>query len=328
MTTAYQPVAVCGSSRSSGFALGGLGSDSQLDPDQLAVVIGNRLPQLTGTSTVHLVSLEGRYNASGFDFQGAGSSDSIRLVSLKSWNFACVNPQHTFKEILKHLDQNPSTLRLPSSTNNQVESYYQMGYIPLPHYLRQGGKTISWYRGPLSTGQDQTGITLPVRGADQLVRYNPDNGMFDVSYAAAWELGRLLALQNKGFSVSLYRWKRSHAQQQKIAENQLIHAPGYLPVTSQSANSLSIPRDISTWFRDLSLLKGVPFGYLVPEEKMLPIESIRFFWVDRLWVECLLDGAFSIGRVTTSDHQRDSQHPTSPAENPHQTVTGFYCDRR
>ncbi|MBC6423640.1 MAG: hypothetical protein GDA38_20580 [Hormoscilla sp. SP12CHS1] len=95
-----------------------------------------------------------------------------------------------------------------------------------------------------------------------------------------------------------------------------------MPVKNQQS-SPEIPSDISTWFRDLSLFKGVPFGYLVPDERMLPIESIRFFWVDRYWVECLLDGAFSIGRVTTSDHQRDSQYPTSPAENPHQTVTGF-----
>jgi len=289
--------------------------------DELAIVIGNRLPQQTGTSTVHLVSLEERYNSSNFNYQGAGSSDKIRFVSLKSWNFACVNPQHTFKEFLKHLNQNPSTLRLPSSTNNQVENYYQMGNIPLPHYLRQGGKTISWYRGPLITGEDQTEITLPVPGADQLVRYNPDNGMFDLSYGAAWELGRLLALQNKGFSVSLYRWKRSHAQQQKIAENPLIHAPAHLPVKNQQS-SLEIPTDISSWFRDLSLLKGVPFSYLVPEEKMLPKESIRFFWVDRYWVECLLDGAFSIGRVTTSDREKDKQH----FDNRQDSETGHHKD--
>ncbi len=288
-------------------------ASNNLVGDELAIVIGNRLPQPMGTSTVHLVSLEGRYNASDFNYQRAGDRDKIRFVSLKSWNFACVNPLHTFKEFLKHLDQNSSTLRLPSSTNPEVESYYQMGYVPLLHYLRQGGKTISWYHSPLSTGKDKTEITLPVLGADQLLRYNPDNDMFDLSYGAAWELGRLLALQNKGFSVSLYRWKRSHAQQVKIAANPLIHAPAHLPVKNQQSLP-EIPTDISSWFRDLSLLKGVPFSYLVPEEKMLPKESIRFFWVDGLWVECLLDGAFSIGRVTTSDQQ---------SANPHQTVTGF-----
>ncbi|MBO1349176.1 MAG: hypothetical protein EBE86_018090 [Hormoscilla sp. GUM202] len=310
----------------------GTDASDNLVGDEFAIVIGNRLPQQTGTSTVHLVSLEERYkngNNGGFDYQEAGSSDKIRFVSLKSWSFACVDPKHTFTEILKGLDQNPSTLRLPNTLpatptpeQQQIENYYKMGYLPLRHYLREGGKTVSWYRGPLSTGQDTTEIKLPVGGADQLARYNPDNGMFDESYAAAWELGRLLALQNKGFSVSLYRWKRSHAQQLKIAEDQIIHAPLHLPIKNQQS-SPEIPSDISTWFRDLSLFKGVPFGYLVPDERMLPKESIRFFWVDRYWVECLLDGAFSIGRVTTSDRQRDSQLTNSPAQNTHQTVTGF-----
>ena len=36
--------------------------------------------------------------------------------------------------------------------------------------------------------------------------------MFDESYAAAWELGRLMALRSKPFSVALCNWKRQHAQ--------------------------------------------------------------------------------------------------------------------
>jgi hypothetical protein len=38
---------------------------------------------------------------------------------------------------------------------------------------------------------------------------------------------------------------------------------------------------------------------------MLPAGSLRFFQVDRYWVECLLDGAFSIRRVSSSDVHRD-----------------------
>lgn len=40
---------------------------------------------------------------------------------------------------------------------------------------------------------------------------------------------------------------------------------------------------------------------------MLPPESIRFFQVDPLWVDCLLDGAFSIGRVMNSDSKIDQK---------------------
>jgi len=125
--------------------------------------------------------------------------------------------------------------------------------------------------------------------------------MFDVSYSAAWELGRLLTLQNKQVSVDLFNWKRSHAQSHKDAETQLSHLP------FDVSQTLGLPDNVRKWFENLALLIGLPFNYLVPDERMLPAESIRFFQVDPFWVECLRDGAFSIGRVLQSDHERDRE---------------------
>ena len=293
------------------------GTDEQgkLIGDELAVIICNRLPQKSGRSIVHLVSLEGRYNNNWFDFQGAGDNDKIRLVSLKSWSFSCIDENQSFQGLLTNLNREPSTLRLPQVNNTEAEKYLSMGYIPLPHFLRQGGKTFSWYHSPLITGNNpNNNITLPIRTADELIIYNPDNGMFDVSYSAAWELGRLLALQSKNLSVSLYNWKRTHRQSLQNVET-------HLPVYNQPNTEL--PESIYNWFEDLNLLKGVPFNYLVPDELMLPVESIRFFYLDSLWIECLLDGAFSIGRVTTSDHKHDQENKTNLAVNNYPTVTGF-----
>jgi len=361
----------------------GTDKDDKLIGDELAIIIANRLPAKGKSRTVHLVSVEKRYNTNSFNSQNAQPTDYIRLVSLKNWRFACSDDRaykitdktlaqltavsaklvslknqeivgtkkfltelaknletseleqykslilkfafygkQTFKGLLTHLNRTPNTLRLPTNQNPDAENYLKNGYLPLPHYMRQGARTVSWYHGPLATGEHTTDITLPVRAADQLVRYNPTNGLFDVSYAAAWELGRLLALQNKGFSVSLYQWKRSHVQQLRKSEAETIHAPPHLPI-NPTTNSTQLPKSIETWFNDLHLLKGVPFNYIVPNEPMLPKESIRFFWMDNLWMECLLDGAFSIGRVTTSDYQRDQAHQTSPATLPHNKVTGF-----
>jgi hypothetical protein len=181
-----------------------------------------------------------------------------------------------------------------------------MGFTPVPHYLRQGARTVSWYHGPLTTGPNTADISLPVPASDQLLRYYETNGMFDISYASAWELGRLLALRDKSFSTSLYRWKRTHVQSLRKAEQVITHESGHLPGTGGTVPEIpDLPETVKNWFADIGHLKGVPFNYLVPDERMLPIESIRFFRVDRLWMECLLDGAFSIGRVTTDDHQRD-----------------------
>ena len=52
---------------------------------------------------------------------------------------------------------------------------------------------------------------------------------------------------------------------------------------------------------ELRLLKNVPFSYLIPDEKLLPPESIRFFYLDENWLDALTDGATSIGRISTTD---------------------------
>ena len=62
------------------------------------------------------------------------------------------------------------------------------------------------------------------------------------------------------------------------------------------------------WFANLAMLEGVPFNYLVPDERMLPPESIRFFHVDQDWIDALIDGAFSIGRATVSGQSLEAPH--------------------
>jgi len=299
------------------------------DRIELAVIIGNRLPRPKGVSAAHLVSVEDRYDANGFDYQGAGENDLIRLVSLQSWSFACIDHQQSFTGLLTRLNRAPSALRLPNGSVAAANEYLALGSLPLWHGLRQGGKTVSWYHGPLApaenllTEEAPSAPDLPARAADELIRYNPATGMFDVSYAAAWELGRLLTLQSKNFSVSLYNWKRAHAQQLRQIEEELLHASPLDGGSGREPGPIPIPAEIAGWFRRLSLLEGAPFNYLVPDERLLPLESIRFFQLDWLWIECLLDGAFSIGRVTAADHQRDAAHVKNPAASPHAKVSGM-----
>jgi len=291
--------------------------------EELAIIIGNRLPLAGQTSTAHLVSAEGFYKSEGDDdvsfWYHSETTGNVRLISLKSWQFSCVTPDHSFRELVKHLNQTPTTLNLPTTgLSGEAQTRLAQGNVPLPHAMRQGNQTVSWYHGPLLPGPQTTtvDITLPIRTADQLIRYNSEYSMFDVSYAAAWELGRLLALQSKSFSLNLYNWKRGHAQQQKAVEQAVSHP--FAPPT----NAPPLPDSVADWFARLARLDGVPFNYLVPQEAMIPPESLRFFYLDSFWLECLLDGAFSIGRVSTADQTRDGGHASSPAANPHGIVTG------
>jgi len=311
------------------------GSDDKgkLVGDELAILIANRLPQPGKTSTVHLVSVEGRFKLEGssleFDYQNTLEGNLIRLVSLKSWSFACEDKKKDFKALLLGLNAKPATLRLPEVARS-AEDLLARGYVLLPHYFREGHQIASWYHGPLTPGKVSSPLTpgdheasqfvLPARSSDELIRYDPALAMFDVSYAAAWELGRLLALQDKDFSIGLYQWKREYAQQQARKEQR--KESSHLPY--QSALEVLVPEAISAWFKSLRRLEGVPFNYLVPDERMLPAESIRFFRVDRAWLDCLADGAFSIGRVASSDYEADKSHGLkSPAAGIAPKLTGF-----
>jgi hypothetical protein len=301
--------------------------------EPLATILGNRLPKKGEVSTVHLVALEERYieeryieerynGTSGkFDYQGAGPNDLIRLVSLVSWSFACVNSKHNFDALLKEINRDPDTLRLPSEGNNPAKQYLDLGYVPLHHALRQGDKTISWYHSPLSTGQSQDNLTAPVPIADQLMRYDPNTGMFDVSYAMAWQLGRMLTLQNQPLAVEIFNWKRSKAQDLHQIQQQVLH----LPFQATTETNGDLPTAIANWFQDLELLKNVPFNYLVPDARLLPPESLRFFWIDSYWVDCLQDGAFSVGRVTKEDLRLDVQTRSLQRSKTQsdKTITGF-----
>ena len=230
-----------------------------------------------------------------------------------------------FAQILKHLDRSSSSLRLPKidTLSDKENSFLRSGFYPLPHTLRGGGTTVSWYHGPLSPKSNEESESLPAKGSDALLRYYESNSIFDVSYAAAWELGRLLALQNAHFSTSLYHWKHCYARCQHRKAQCEDHDASHLRGGYQDHSPEPFPEELRSWLRDLEHLKGIPFNYLVPDERLLPAESIRFFQLDQRWVRCLLDGALSIGRVTSSDHALDTQISAEEELLTTQSISGF-----
>jgi hypothetical protein len=63
----------------------------------------------------------------------------------------------------------------------------------------------------------------------------------------------------------------------------------------------SVPDSLRNFLARLRLLYGVPFNYLVPDSRLLPVESIRFFYIDRNYTDRLVDGALSVGKATTRE---------------------------
>lgn len=331
-------------------------TDHTEDSVKCSIVLGNRVAGNNGKSCAFLVSLEnmGEYlpgpDGTASKKMHAGAR-FVRLITYFNWSFVTNDMGETFKKLAESLNkpggkQTVSSLQYPFEgappTSVEVKTAldhqaagnltdkdarvllwngFSMGYLPFEHHLRHGGQTVSWYRGPLVPYPVSETIHLPISCPDEASRYDPQTGMFDVSYSTAWQLGQLLALQNTGYATALYNWKRSVAKADAIKEEMdLIHGivkrnavlESFLPKYALAMNKLDEsnepPGVIVDWIAKLSLLNGVPFQYLVPDESMLPPESIRFFYLDPNWIDALIDGGFSIGRaatVTTSPKSMD-----------------------
>lgn len=220
--------------------------------------------------------------------------------------------------ILKHLNRTPATLRLSETDglpnlDHIPTSYIAAGYVPVSYQLKNGCDTIpAVYRGPLipvsSEVPDENLTKVPLRFSDDLFRFIEKNEStktkesVDISYSSAWELGKALALKDKNFSITLFQWKRTCYQLKKNRTNNSStgHIVSLAPLTFPA-----MPVSVRNWLKDLTSLKNIPFNYLVPLEAMLPFESIRFFTVDQTWIRYLVDGAFSIARISATDSETD-----------------------
>jgi hypothetical protein len=319
-----------------------------------AIVLGNRSGVPDKVSYAFLVSLENMGPLlPGADGTPSKASDAewVRLLVYRHWTFTADKGGETLAGLLKSLNKPRSETEEPLSTLQvpfegkrpeaaQVEEALKaqeagklsppqsqvlvhdalgMGYVPFPHHLRHGGETVSWYRGPLAPLAVEASVSTPISCPDPANRYNPQTGMFDVSYGAAWQLGQLLALQNNAYAVALYQWRRelkveeaAQAEQERIAE---LLGGAFASVVDHRERLLAssdskMPTLVVEWLARLKLLYGVPFNYLVPSEAMLPPESIRFFQLDRAWMDALLDGALSIGRVTSGERELHARRVT------------------
>jgi hypothetical protein len=73
--------------------------------------------------------------------------------------------------------------------------------------------------------------------------------------------------------------------------------------------------EVRAWLARARLLEGVPFQHIVADAELLPPESIRFFHLDREWTDALVQGALSVGTITTLDREQlQGQHAAIRAE--------------
>lgn len=300
--------------------LAGVRQSADVAPDgaenpKFPVLMCNRLPQPGQENTVFLLSLEQRTDV--YDLLAAlnpltgiptpvASPKLYRFAVLNTWQFASVTPNLTFTQLLTDADMVSSStagaFRLPSVGNAEVDAFLEKGYVHLPHQTRQGNNMVSWYRGPFLPGVATAAIApnpSTVVSADMLVNIHSEIGMFEISYASAWNLGRNMMLENRRISQALFEWKRACTQALKA------NTPSHLPFTPLAIPQL--PAVVLNWFQKMILLDGVSFNYLVPDSNLSPAESIQFFSVDQMWIQYLLLGAFAVGDIASADEDIEDQ---------------------
>jgi hypothetical protein len=162
---------------------------------------------------------------------------TYRFPVLAHWSFT-VSGDPTFEELMRGLDVGLiGTLvgDLPPKTQEQIEreklrapaperpapELTETGHIGLAHQTRRGDHVEAWIRGPLSphpTVREQpTDNRLPLAHTSDQLRIVVPDGREDLSLAAAFEIGRLLALSQPAVVNALLRWRQEQFGAERAA---------------------------------------------------------------------------------------------------------------
>lgn len=369
-----------------------------------SVVLSHRLGPLSQdqprAAIAHLVSLEGWQ---GMDLAGSGAK-YVALNTLYSWTYTAM-PMKSFnlRRAFQHIGDNLSVLRAPEEMMTKLKkngtpmalnlSQRMKDGFTLKKYRTQTGEpTTAFFRGPLQpscprhpftpkwTSMSNSGINLQI--------LDPDTGMLDITYSAAWNLGKSMALADAVFTTALarlrklvfapalnsgkknelrnlgafvsktetlstiadslttlkalanksesgvpqppaeQRWKMNAAS--KVVDLALSNVSVNTTVKNASIrkarklagslatgdeepefaselfNELNKPFSsdwmiVLSWVLDRMFLFGIPPQYLIVDQKFLPQESMKFFYIDPNWIDSLIDGALSLANTIDQD---------------------------
>ncbi|ROS01784.1 hypothetical protein EDC56_2229 [Sinobacterium caligoides] len=294
---------------------------------ELAVVVANRFGEADAVNYPGgmrnyslLVSLEGYFTDDSIEaIEKLGDDEMIRLVVLTSWWFNCSQEKVDFGERAKALDVESlrySTKQL-KKTEGSLKRRLEAGYVALPHQFRQGDESISWYRGPfaptlvgdmsvIALSENQRGESeggFVATDADRLMSFCVEDGMFDVSYSVAYELGRFMSFKNTSFNNALGKYKQGQSRYRQLLSDEERRASAInkgifiekLPyaqleegVTDQQL------KEIEAWLLRLASFENIPVWNLLPDPDLLPEKALRTFRVDPVWVQSLWLGALSL----------------------------------
>ncbi len=234
-----------------------------------AVVMANRLPTPGMRHRACLVSFEQRsdviFPAGPRPGEPLPASAPLRLVLLHTWTFTAAPARRgggSFRELAQALNAG----LLGTATPNVTDT----GHRALTLHDRTGSDQTVWYRGPLVSRPVARDPLGPYHSADQGRRVTPETGAEDISYAAAFDLGRLLGAADGRLAQDLMAWRREayrQAARHSVANTVWAEVPAIAtPPAAAVANGMTAPVALTMFERagastggsaDLTMAKAV-----------------------------------------------------------------------
>jgi hypothetical protein len=167
----------------------------------------------------------------------------VEFTVLKHWSFTC-SDGGDFESLVRELDDgmlgtlpppaSPATTPgtppgAPATRPDPVVT--DTGHAETAAISRRGDPGQAWYRGPFSPRQilrtepDDSGSLPLLHAADQARRVGSD-GLEDLSLAAAFEIGRLLAVSQPAVVAGLLGWRQDGYSQARVRT--ILSRPGGL----------------------------------------------------------------------------------------------------
>ena len=183
---------------------------------------------------VHLVSLLGVDTTQ----LPTPTGKRVGVVSLYSWSYTC-HPEYDawdkLRELGRQLDRGhvatPDGLsveltqrqgeqgwlrssnywKLPSLNSLNIAERMFLGFDLIRFKATTGENTVAWMKAPLEpalTVHPKPNLPSTVDNSMALAQLDSNEGILDLTYAAAWELGKALAIADRAFTAALVRLRK------------------------------------------------------------------------------------------------------------------------
>jgi hypothetical protein len=165
----------------------------------------------------------------------------------------------------------PLRLRLPVTAKPQpanspeaaAQNALQRGYTALAYETRVGDKTFGWYRGPFAPNPVAAfSHARPFPSSAAATIYDSATGTFDLTYATAWQTGRMLALAAPAHAATNMAVARSLRLTTNLLRERAKLDPASPAATALSPDPKAISNSVIDWMTSTLAAKlpspGVP----------------------------------------------------------------------